>query len=353
MEKAPTIYEVAQLAGVSTATVSRALTDAHKLRPVTRDRVLTAARELGYVPSGSARGLAARRTRVFGLCFPDYGDSEAESSGTTLYSDEVIRGMERAARKSGYAVLIAASPSDEVADLLLGMAGQTDGLAVLASALPAGLQQRIRRRVPVVMLAGRAEPDHVDRACVANTQGARELTRHLVEDHGLTDTVFLGGPLGSPDSAERQRGYETALKSAGLHSRGHLTGDFTEASGRSAAAGLVGGRLPQALVCANDQMAVGAMAQFGESGVRVPADVAVVGFDDIALARHVAPALTTVRQPMRRLGELAVELLQQRLADPDRPGQAITLPVQLVRRRSCGCGAIAQDQQHAIRPDAG
>lgn len=343
MNKAPTIYEVARHAGVSTATVSRALTDASKLRAVTRERVLAAARELGYVPSGSARGLAARRTNVLGLCFPELSDAEAESTGEMLYSDEVIRGMERAARKSGYAILIAASHGDEVADLLLTMAGRTDGLAVLASSVPASLLQQISRWIPVVLLAGPPEPDYLDHVAVANVQGAQGLTDHLILHHELTDVVFLGGPAASPDSAERLSGYQMSLRSAGLRSPRHLSGDFTEAGGRHAARRLISEGLPQALVCANDQMAVGAMSAFQAAGASVPRDVAVVGFDDIALGRHVVPQLTTVRQPMGRLGQIAVELLQQRLADRERSAQSIRLPVQITVRQSCGCSPAGTD----------
>jgi len=125
----PSVYEVARLAGVSTATVSRVLAGYERVLPRTRDKVLTAVTELGYVPSGAARDLAARRTGVLGLCFPDL---DTEDGDAAYWYDEVIRGMERAARRRGYAVLIAASHHRDDSGLVLSIAGRCDGLVVLA-----------------------------------------------------------------------------------------------------------------------------------------------------------------------------------------------------------------------------
>ncbi len=352
------MYDVAERSGVSIATVSRVYRNPDSVRAQTRDRVLGAARELGYVPSGNARGLASRRTGVLGLCFPDYADPAAESgpdaegasdeeyddSAVMLYSDQIIRGMERAARRHGYALLIAASLDGGAESLVANVASRVDGFAVLARTVPTEDLEVISRRLPVVMLAGPREIDHLDHIEVANADGERELARHLIRDHGLRRLAFVGGEEDSPDAEARFRGFREACAEAGLPVPGApdlRAPMMTQAEGGRAACALLdrAGERPQALLFANDQMAVGALHALERRGVRVPEDLAVTGFDGIPLSRLVRPALTTVRQPMRRLGEEAVELLVRRLTgDRDRPPVSMMLPVSLARRASCGCG---------------
>lgn len=346
------MYDVAERSGVSIATVSRVYRNPDSVRAQTRERVLEAARELGYVPSGNARGLASRTTGVLGLCFPDYADPDAEADAENdsgaddaamLYSDQIIRGMERAARRHGYALLIAASLQGGPESLVAKVAGRVDGFAVLAQTVPTEDLEVISRRLPVVMLAGPREIDHLDHLVVANAAGERELTRHLIEDHGLRRLAFVGGDPDSPDAEARFRGFREACGDAGLpvlDAPDLRTGMMTRAEGARAAETLLdrGGERPDAMVFANDQMAVGALRALERREVRVPEDMAVTGFDGIPLSRIVRPSLTTVRQPIRQLGEQAVELLVQRLADPSREPVSLELPVSLARRASCGCG---------------
>ena len=196
---------MARLAGVSTATVSRVLAGHERVLPGTRDKVLTAVSELGYVPSGAARDLAARRTGVLGLCFPDLAEDESDAA---YWYDEVIRGMERAARRSGYAVLIAASRHRHDGGLVLGIAGRCDGLVMLARTAPLTMLEHVAVRIPVVLLATRGgEGDRaIDYLTVANETGAYQVTSHLVDAHGYTDICFIAGPSDSPDSASRHDG---------------------------------------------------------------------------------------------------------------------------------------------------
>lgn len=349
---APTVYDVAERAGVSIATVSRVYRNPEAVRPETRDRVLAAARDLGYVPSGNARGLASRSTGVLGLCFPDYSDPDVEAAAdddaAMLYSDEIIRGMERAARRHGYALLIAGSLQDgsEVAKV----AGLVDGFAVIARTVATTELELVSRRQPVVMLAGPREDvdgaDHLDHIEVANFDGQRELTRHLIEDHGLRRLAYIATGEDSPDVQARFRGFVAACHAAGVEAGDDpaLRVRMTQAEGSHAADVLCerGGELPQALLFANDQMAVGALHALERRGLRVPDDVVVTGFDGIPLSRLVRPSLTTVRQPMLRMGEAAVELLVERLSG-QRTGQPVSmmLPVRAVPRASCGCGGEA------------
>ncbi len=334
-----TIYQVAKRCRVSTATVSRVIHGGNGFSPATRDRVLAAAAALGWVPSGPARGLASKKTGIVGLLFPDLGVSGGAEEESPLYIDQVIRGAERAATAAGGAVLIAATRGAG-RELAFSVAGQVDGLVVLARSLPARDIQMLSRSVPVVVLANRSSQPGLDYVGADNRGGMRALVEHLVRVHRFSRIAFVGGPAHSPDSQERFAGFRAALKEAGLADPGSspLDGSFTEAGGARAVEALLAKRKPpQAVVFANDEMAAGGLAVLRAAGLKVPADVAVTGFDDIALARHMQPPLTTVRQPMRDLGQEAVRLLRARLAKPEAPRQSLILPTQLVVRRSCGC----------------
>jgi len=338
----PSVYEVARLAGVSTATVSRVLAGYERVLPRTRDKVLTAVTELGYVPSGAARDLAARRTGVLGLCFPDL---DTEDGDAAYWYDEVIRGMERAARRRGYAVLIAASHHRDDSGLVLSIAGRCDGLVVLARTAPQAMIEHVATRIPVVLLAteeGGGRPDRaIDHLAVANETGAYQVTAHLADGHGYTGICFIAGPPDSPDSARRLDGFRRAT--ARLPEAPVYHGDFTTAGGRRVAERIIAaGRVPRALVCANDQTAIGVMAALQQAGLSVPGDVAVTGFDGIMLGRHLHPSLTTVVQPMAALGDTAVAMLTDRVGGPapprrTLPRRTVELPVRLELRGSCGC----------------
>ena len=237
----PSVYEVARLAGVSTATVSRVLAGHERVLPGTRDKVLTAVSELGYVPSGAARDLAARRTGVLGLCFPDLAEDESDAA---YWYDEVIRGMERAAQRSGYAVLIAASHHRHDGGLVLSIAGRCDGLVVLARTAPLTMLEHVAVRIPVVLLATRGgEGDRaIDYLTVANETGAYQVTSHLVDVHGYTDACFIAGPPDSPDSASRHDGFRRAA--AGLAASWPTCPPIAAISPRQAAARSPSGSSP-------------------------------------------------------------------------------------------------------------
>jgi LacI family transcriptional regulator len=335
-----TIYEVAKRSGVSTATVSRVMAEGKGFSATTRDRVLATAAELGWVPSGPARGLASRRSGIVGLLFPDFGRSGEAEEESPLYVDQVIRGAERSATAVGDAVLIAATQSESGRELAFSIAGKVDGLVVMARSLSDDDVTAISRSVPVVMLANPPSGGGFDFVGADNRGGARQITEHLITRHGYTDLAFLSGPPESPDSQDRFAGFRDALRAAGLTAprRPAATGGFTEAGGQQAVTAMLGFRpLPRAIVCGNDEMAIGALAALRAARLRVPADVAVTGFDDIAASRHVRPALSTVHQPMRELGERSVRVLLDRIADPGRPPGSVVLATQVVLRASCGC----------------
>ncbi len=335
-----TIYEVARRSGVSTATVSRVMRDGGGFSAMTRERVLTAVGELGWVPSGSARGLVSRRSGIIGVLFPDLATSGEAEEESPLYVDQIIRGAERAAAAAGDAVLIAATHSASGRDLAYSVASKVDGLVVLARSLSEADLVSIARSVPVVVLADTSARHACDFVGADNRSGARQVTAHLLE-HGYREMAFIGGPPAAPDSIERFAGYRDAVAAAGLPAPASPDADgaFTDAGGEAAMRALLQRRRhrPRAVVVGNDQMAIGALTALRSARLRVPADVALTGFDDISSARHLRPALTTVRQPMRELGEHSVRLLLERIAAPKAPTQSVVLPTRMVIRRSCGC----------------
>lgn len=321
-----TIYEVAQRAGVSIATVSRALRDSELVTEQTRERVLAAARELRFTPSRPARSLAEGRHAANGIVFPDL---------VGPYYAEVVLGYEAAAAGFGSSVLILATNGRaDAATAVRELAGRVDGLTVLGRTVGDDVLRGLP--VPVVLVARDPVPG-LDTLRARNDATAAELARHLV-GHGYRDIVFLGDPATSPDVAGRHAGLRQGLAAAGvaLPDPVRLKGLDLEA-GEAAARGLVRRGRPRAVVCANDEVALGVLLAAEAAGLRVPEDLAVTGWDDLLAARFAG--LTTVRQPMRRLGATAARWLHRRITDDDsKPAAARrrVLPTELVVRRSCG-----------------
>ncbi|CAN5630823.1 LacI family DNA-binding transcriptional regulator [soil metagenome] len=344
MNDKPTIYEVARLSGVSTATVSRVMHDGVGFSANTRKSVLASAAALGWMPNHSARSLARRRAGLVGLLFPDFGSEGVAEDESMLFLDQVIRGAERAASNAGDAIVIGATRGRAGGELARSLVGKVDGLIVLAGSLDAEELAEISARVPVVVLATHSTRNKLDFVEADSRGGAVAATRHLIDEHGATDLAFVAGPARSPDSMERFTGFVNALEAAGLAppTTAEVHGGFTEAGGAHAVEDLLEARttVPHAIVFGNDEMAIGGLATIRARGLRVPDDIAITGFDDIVSARHVDPTLTTVRQPMRDIGVTAVHTLLQRITEPDAPRHTVTLPTSLVVRASCGCADL-------------
>ncbi len=325
-----TIRDVAKAAGVSVATVSRALNGADNVLPDTKARIVAAAAALRFTPSGAARSLIMRRTDTIGALLPDlFGE----------YFSELIRGIDQAARARGLHLLVSSSHghADEAAAALRAMSGRVDGLIVLSPHADAGfLSDNLPLGLPAVLLnSGAQTPGHATFA-VDNFGGARAMTQHLVA-RGHRRIALIGGPAANHEARERQRGYLAGLRT-GAKARLY-DGDFTEDSGFAAGRAMARAgakERPDAVFAANDMMAIGCMAALAEAGLRVPADVALAGFDDIPIARYVTPALTTVRVGIAELGRRALEGLVAALESP--AGAAArheTVATELVLRQSC------------------
>lgn len=324
-----TIYSVAERAGVSIASVSRVLQGSAKVSDRTRDKVLAAVEQLDYLPHGGARSLAASRHEAQGLVLPEL---------TGPYFAELLMGFESRSAELGHSVVLRQLVgSGDPRTALRGLAARVDGIAVLASAaLPERLVHDLRAQRPVVVLAGEASDDaHSVR--VENSSTAGDLTTHLFE-HGRTRLLFVGDPDHAPDVADRYRGFREAHERRGLLAPPAVRVPFREEAGRDVARRWLAGALgADALFCANDEIALSVHRAVQEAGYVVPTDLAVVGFDDVMASRFVRPGLTTVRQPVRRLGQLAAERLHALVAGGDLPAEQGVLPTELVLRGSCGC----------------
>ncbi len=330
-----TIKDVALAAGVSVATVSRAVNGASNVLPETRQRILDAVRTLRFTPSGAARSLITRRTDTIGAILPDlHGE----------YFSELIRGLDQAARARGLHLLVSSSHggSDETAAALRAMNGRVDGLIVMSPHADAAfLAHNLPTNLPAVLVnTGVDLPGHIQ-FVVDNFGGAAEMTRHLLAS-GRSRVAFIRGPEGNHESLERLRGYR-----AGLQQRQQeiiFDGDFTQEAGWATGQQIAMLALqPDAIFASNDMMAIGCMAALSAAGVRVPENIAVVGFDDIPMARYLTPALTSVRVPIAALGANAlnalvdiVEMPAIDVAHPNKPQPMIVMPVELVVRQSCG-----------------
>jgi LacI family transcriptional regulator len=295
-------------------------------------RVLAAAASLDYWPNPAARSLRQSRTHALGILLPDlYGE----------FFSEVIRGIDHEARRYKFQVLISSShaEAEAIAAAARSMRGRVDGLVVMApDSETAQSIDRVARRFPVVLL-NTPSANGTSAVAIANAEGARAVVGHLLA-LGHRAVAVIKGPRGNADAEERLGGYRQALAAAGIELIPGLEidGDFTECSGFRAAAPLLElTPRPTAVFATNDYMAIGLLSALGARDVRVPADMAVAGFDDIAIAQYVTPALTTVHVDAYELGACAVRLLVAAIgAQNGAPCRHEILPTTLVIRQSSG-----------------
>ncbi len=331
-----TIYAVAEAAGVSIATVSRVLSRPDMVAADTRTRVQAAVADLDYVPAGSARSLAVRQNEAHGLVLP-------ELSGP--YYSELLMGYEAAAANAGQSVLLMlAHGKSDIVRAVRRLAAKVDGIAVLgAVGLPGRVLTGLAATIPMMVIAG-DQAAGVESVTAENRSSTMSLTRHLM-DHGRRRLHFVGDPDSAPDVRDRYAGFVDAHAgnrpgADGQPATPAIGTPFVEAEGARIAEDIVAGRLDaDALVCANDELALSVIHRLKQLGLRVPSDVAVVGFDDVMAARYVEPGLTTVRQPVRELGSLIATRLHDRIGGAPARSTPTVLPTELVIRQSCGCPA--------------
>src|SRR5712691_214838 len=339
-----TLYDVASAAGVSTATVSRVVHGLDRVKDTTRARVLEVIAELGYVPDGAAQSLSRRRKDVIGLVCVERTSPQLQydiEAMSLLFYDEILRGVEATIRDLGWSLMITYLNQDSESDLprLMSLSGKVDGLLIGEGIVPPEIVARLAERVPVVIVAGNPKERVAEVATADNRTGAMALAEHLILTHGLRRFHFVDGPGNAPDAAERRRALTSVLRAhPDCQLVGSSPGLFSVASGAEAGElRRAAPELPDVVFCANDQMAIGVLQSLARAGITVPDQVAVVGFDDIFPGSLCDPALTTVHNPIRLLGERAATRLVDRIAKPDLRPRVESLPTELVLRSSCGC----------------
>jgi DNA-binding LacI/PurR family transcriptional regulator len=333
----PTIFDVASRAGVSISTVSRVLNGSSYVEPEKRGRVLAAVEALGFSPWPAARALAGKGTRTLGLLVP-------EISGDFFVP--LLRGIESAARESGYELLIQTTRYRTLSSVRQSLGEHnTDGLLLFADSVSRALLVRFAESgFPVVLLYAEATDLGLPSITVENEKGAAEAVGHLVGTHGRRRIVCLVGPEGNHDAEARFRGYKRALETAAIAFDPELVapGDFqaetAEASVRSL---LARGVAFDAVFAGDDGAASGVLSALSEAGIAVGTDVSVVGFDDQPFTAHSIPPLATVRAPTEDVGATAVRTLVERIEHRRRSDRwepvSVVLPTVFVPRASCGC----------------
>lgn len=330
-----TIRDVAEEADVSVATVSRVLNESDNVREETEERVIEAARALDYHPSETARSLRAQKTHTVGVLLPNmHGEFYAQ----------ITQGLDRRAREHGHHLLVSNSHTDEseAEAVLQSVRGRVDGLIILWPRLTVRfLESFLPDDLPVVLLNTSVGQSRFDSLSFDNRAGAYAAVEHLAE-HGHERVAIFTGGSENFDAQERLAGYRAAVEDCGLKADSslELEGDFTRETGQALVETFLGlDPRPTALFASNDSMALGALRGLHEAGLRVPDDVALVGFDDIPTASYVTPSLTTVHAPTQELGEQAMDHLLARIQDDEKNPSHQTLETRLLARESCGCSS--------------
>jgi LacI family transcriptional regulator len=323
-DRQPTSHDVARAAGVSQPTVSRALRGDPRVAPATRDRVLDAARELGYVASARGRSLSTRRTDRIGVVVEDLDNP---------FYLELLDELHDRLELAGVRMIVFTPRHDDPQGHERLVDGSIDGVVLTTTFLDSPLPGLLRERgFPTVLLNRVVDGDGFTTCSVDNVRGGGLAARALL-DAGHREIAAIFGPLETSTGRDRERGVRAELRAQGVRLAGLRRGGYTYETGHAGALELLGGvARPTALLCGNDVIALGALNACHRLGLRVPEHVSVVGFDDIAMADWDLYRLTTVRQDLRRMAQIAVELV---LEPPEEPTR-IVLPSALVRRATVG-----------------
>jgi LacI family transcriptional regulator len=325
--------DVARRAQVSVTTVSHVLNETRFVAPETREAVLTAVRETGYVPNTIARSLVMSKTDTIGL---------ALSSISNPYFGELAHHLQAEAERRGYSILIADTRDNPERELKVARdlhERRADGIILAACATPGPTLEYLQQRQVPVVLVDRMIGSGLDEVGTENVEATSHLVEHLAS-RGHSRIAMVSGLAGLATTEERITGYRLGLERADLpYDEDLLRGGASDAEpARGATAQLLQmSEPPTALIVANNQMTIGAMRALREAGLSVPSDIALVAFDDFDWADLFEPRLTTIAQPHQQLAAQAVDLMVTRIADPAQPARTLRLPPTLIHRTSCGC----------------
>ena len=326
-----TIKDIAEETGFSYATVSRALNNKYGVKQNTRDLILQVAQTRGYTPNGIARGLVKKQTYSIGLIIPDISNP---------FFPEVTRGIEKRAKEKGYSVFLCNTnyESDQEAHYLqLLIERRVDGIILASGFQDASLLGSLSvGTVPIVSLCARYDNIKDSFVIIDNERGGFIATKHLIEQ-GYPTIGFIGAKSDGFAEDQRYRGYRQALEKFNIpfEERFVFAGDMKRETGYRIIKRIIADQdYPRALFVENDLMALGVIQGIKESGLRVPDDIAVVGFDDIAFAAFPEIGLTTIRQPKFKMGKLAADILLERISNGTREHKKYILEPELVVRTS-------------------
>jgi LacI family transcriptional regulator len=336
MERNPnskvTIIDVAARAGVSFGTVSRVINSDVHVKKETRARVLQTMQDLGFVANRQARSLAGGKSNSIGVLVPDLG---------TGYIGEIIRGIDAELSLTNLDLILytthrtASKESNYVANLATGM---VDGLLLVLPRSPADFVGNLtERNFPFILIDHQGGGRDCPAVGATNWQGAYHATEYLIK-LGHTRIGFITGSMDLGCAADRLDGYRSALRTHHIPEMIDLIyeGDFIQSDGYAGACALLDlPHPPTAIFASNDVMAMGVMDAVRSRGLRIPDDISIIGFDNIPQAELIHPALTTVSQPLEKMGRVATQMLLDLLQNPEKDAERLELPTELVIRESC------------------
>lgn len=330
---ATTIKEIAKLANVSIATVSRALNDDKKVKPVTKQLVLSIAKKLNYNPNLLARSFVTKKSNIIGLVMPDiYGE----------FFMEVIRGVDEVCYNNGYYTMVTSSHSNRsIVEAIIDYMskGIVGGLILMTPLVEDDVKETLAKsKIPLVVISGKSELQKWDSISIDNFNGSYTVVDHLAKK-GFKKIAHITGPKRNNDSIQRELGYKQALKDNGLqlNNKWIVTGDFTINGGQKACETLMKmDNPPDAIFASNDMMAIGCYVAARFLKLKIPVDFALAGFDDIFVSQFLNPRLTSVHVPIYELGTNAAQILIGRMEGNKDPIKIKKIPTELVIGGSCG-----------------
>jgi LacI family transcriptional regulator len=328
---AATIKEVASKAKVSIATVSRAMNNDPRVTKITREKILHIAKKLNYNPNELARNFARQKSNLIGLILPEISDE---------FFTEVIKGVDEVLYNHGFYTLVASSHKyKSLKDEIVSFTNNRllSGLILLAPDFKPALEEVLSNsKIPVVLINSDPKQQKFDRIALDNYEGAFEMTKFLIETKNYKNVAFITGPSDNIDAGLRKKGFKDACRKYEA-AYSIEPGNFTKESGFEACRYLLSGEnKPRAIFAGNDMMAIGCYDYIWKTGLKIPDDVAIAGFDDIFVAQYLSPALTTVRIQIEEIGRHAADTLIRRINNNGlSPKVIFKAPSELIIRESC------------------
>jgi len=330
----PTIKQIANKANVSIATVSRALNNDIRVTDETREKVLRISKELNYKPNLAARNFVKKTSYTIGLILPDISDE---------FFTDIIRGVDEITYKNGYFTMVASSHKHRtLTDSIVAFSnsGLVGGVILLLSSVTVEIKNLLQQsKIPVVVIGGGKEEQGFDTVAIDNYQGAFTATEYLIRKKGFKKIAHITGPQENDDAFLRKKGFLDACKKydVTVNKTFMIDGDFTRDSGYNGFIKLYGSsHKPEAIFAANDMMALGCYDAASYLNVRIPDDIALVGFDDIFVSQYLSPGLTTVRVQIEEVGRAAANILVDKLNGINgKQHPLVKISTELIIRSSC------------------